>query len=395
MIEAAVAGAGMTKFGKFLDRSMKDLTAEAVNGALQSAGIDKSRLQAAVVGNSVAGLITGQEMIRGQVVLREIGIGGIPVINTENACASSSTAFHLACMYVASGMYDVVIALGMEKLYHTDKRVSFQAIGSAIDVEVEGGPGFAGEGAGENRSIFMDFYADIARRHMEKYGTTREQLARIAVKNHYHGSLNPHAQYREVYSLEDILASPTITEPLTRLMCSPIGDGAAAAIVTTPEVARQLTSKPVFVRASALVSGWDHAEDEPGVTKRVVERAYEMAGIGASDLNVIECHDAAAPGELVLYEDLGLCGPGGAGALIDSKATYLGGPIPVNPSGGLISKGHPIGATGVAQIYELFTQLRGEAGDRQVAGAKVGLAENIGGMVRGDFAAGCVHILTV
>lgn len=410
MRDVAIIGAGMTHFGKFLNRGMKDLAAEAVKGALDAAGIDKSKLEAAVVGNATAGLITGQEMIRGQVVLREIGIGGIPVINTENACASSSTAFHLAWLYVASGMYDVALAVGMEKLYHEDKRRSFQAIGTAVDVEwvqqmmarmkaskVNGGnetPAPA-EGAGENRSMFMDFYAAFARQHMAKYGTTKEQFARIAVKNHFHGSLNPHAQYREVYSLEDVLASPPVAEPLTRLMCSPIGDGAAAAVLCSAEKAKQFTSKPVYVRASVLASGADRGPGEPDIAEASAKRAYAMAGVGPEDLSVIEVHDATAPAELLVYEDLGLCAPGEGGKLIDTKATYFDGAIPVNTSGGLISKGHPIGATGVAQIYEIYTQLRGEAGDRQVRNPKVGLTENGGGMVRGDAAALSIHILSV
>jgi len=410
MRDVAIVGAGMTNFGKFLDRSMKDIAGEAVKGALDSAGIDKSKLQVAVVGNATAGLITGQEMIRGQVVLREMGIGGIPIINTENACASSSTAFHVAWMYVSSGMYDIALAVGMEKLYHEDKRKSFQAIGAAVDVEWvqqmaaqakeqqekqrADNPDVA-EGAGEKRSMFMDFYAAFARSHMAKYGTTKEQFARVAVKNHFHGSLNPHAQYREVYSLEDVLASPPVAEPLTRLMCSPIGDGAAATVLMSAEMAKQFTTKPVYVRASVLGSGFDRSPGDPDVTQTVSRKAYEMAGVSPQDLNVIECHDASAPAELVLYEELGLCAPGEGGKLIDSKATYFDGPIPVNPSGGLISKGHPIGATGVAQIYEIFTQLRGEAGDRQVKNPKVGLTENGGGMVKGDPAALAVHILTV
>ncbi len=410
MRDVAVIGAGMTNFGKFLDRSMKDIAGEAVKGALESAGIDKSKLEGAVVGNATAGLITGQEMIRGQVVLREMGIGGIPIINTENACASSSTAFHVAWMYVASGMYDVALAVGMEKLYHEDKRRSFQAIGTAVDVEwiqqmqAAANAGSNGErrdnpapeeGAGEKRSMFMDFYAAFARQHMQKYGTTKEQFARVAVKNHFHGSLNPHAQYREVYSLEDILASPPVAEPLTRLMCSPIGDGAAAVVLCAADKAKQFTSKPIYVRASVLGSGADRNPGDPDITTRVTRRAYEMAGVGPEDVGVLEVHDASAPAELVLYEELGLCAPGEGGKLIDSKATYFDGPKPVNTSGGLIAKGHPIGATGVAQIYEIWTQLRGEAGDRQVRNPKLGLTENGGGMVKGEAAALAVHIFSV
>ncbi len=407
MRDVAVIGAGMTRFGKFLDRSMKDLTREAVDGALSSAGIDKSKLEVAIVGNAAAGLITGQECIRGQVVLREMGIGGIPIINTENACASSSTAFHMAWLYVASGMHDIALAVGLEKLYHEDKRKSFAAIGAAVDVEwmqqmqatmkASKGDGESpvGEGAGQKRSMFMDFYAAYARSHMQRYGTTKEQFARVAVKNHYHGSLNPHAQYREVYTLEEILGSPLVAEPLTRLMCSPIGDGAAAAIICSAEKAKQFTIKPVNVLASCVGSGSDHGPDDPGITERVSQQAYKLAGVGPEDLSIIELHDASAPAELVLYEELGLCGPGEGGKLIDAKATYFDGPKPVNTSGGLISKGHPIGATGVSQIYEVFTQLRGEAGDRQVANPRIGLTENGGGMVKGEAAALAVHVFSV
>ncbi|MGD0947279.1 MAG: beta-ketoacyl synthase N-terminal-like domain-containing protein [Candidatus Binatia bacterium] len=407
MRDVAVIGAGMTRFGKFLERSMKDLAREAVEEALKTAGVERQALEAAVVGNAMAGLITGQECIRGQVVLREMGIGGIPVVNTENACASSATAFHLAWLYVASGMYDIALALGMEKLYHEDKKRSFQAIGSAVDVEfmqqllaaMKSQPKAEGEGKpgepGKSRSMFMDFYAIFARAHMEKYGTTKEQFARIAVKNHYNGSLNPHAQYQHACTLEEVLASPLVAEPLTRLMCSPIGDGAAAVILTSAENASRFTSKPVYVRASVLASGDDPEPGKPGITTRAARKAYEMAGLGPQDINVAEVHDASAPAELVIYEELGFCQPGEGGKLIDEGVTALTGRLPVNTSGGLLAKGHPVGATGVAQICEVFWQLRGEAGKRQVAKAKVGLTENGGGMVRNEAAALSVHILSV
>jgi acetyl-CoA acetyltransferase len=401
----------MTRFGKFIDRSLKDLGREAVEGALSQAGVEKSGIEAAVVGNAAAGLITGQECVRGQVILREMGFGDIPIINTENACASSSTAFHLAWLYVASGMCDTALALGVEKLYHEDKKRSYAAIGAAVDVELvqqiiaqmqaqaaakakeAGAP--AGSGAGQSRSMFMDIYAALARNHMQRYGTTKEQYAKVAVKNHYHGSLNPHAQYRERYSLQEILDSPLVAEPLTRLMCSPIGDGAAALIVTTAEKARQYTTKPVLVRASVVGSGKDLTPNEPTAGARMARRAYEVAGVGPEDVNVLELHDATAPAEVVIYEELGLCKLGEGGRLIEDGVTELGGKVPVNTSGGLLSKGHPIGATGAAQLCEVFWQLRGECGDRQVQGAKVALTENGGGMVRGEPAAVSVHILSV
>ncbi len=417
MRRVAVVGAGMTKFGKHMDRGLKSLGKEAVDSAMKAAGVEMPDIEAAIVGNATAGLITGQEMIRAQVILRDMGFGDIPMINTENACASSSTAFHLAWMYVASGMYDCVLALGVEKLYHEEKKRSFQAIGSAVDIEAikelmartaergrseteakkaddAGGGGKAG-GAGESRSMFMDFYAASAREHMKRHGTTAIQFAKVAVKSHANAALNPNAQYRETYTVEEILASPMVAEPLTRLMCSPIGDGAAALILVSEEKARQLTTKPVWVTASILGSGKDREKGEPGVTTRMANKAYAMAGVGPEDIDVIELHDASAPAELIEYEELGLCKVGDGGKLIEEGATEITGKIPVNPSGGLLSKGHPIGATGCAQLVEVYWQLQGECGDRQVKGgnAKVGLTQNGGGMMKGEAAAMAIHVL--
>jgi acetyl-CoA acetyltransferase len=239
----------------------------------------------------------------------------------------------------------------------------------------------------------MDIYAAGARVHLERYGTTKEQFAKVAVKNHYNGSLNPHAQYRDVYTLEEILASPPVAEPLTRLMCAPIGDGASAAVLVAADKVARYTTKPVWVRGSAIASGTDSRQ--PGIGERVAQRAYEMAGIGPEDIDVAEVHDASAPAEILIYEELGFCAVGEGGRLIDEGVTKLGGSKPVNTSGGLLAKGHPVGATGVAQLYEIFLQLRGEAGERQVEGAKVGLTENGGGMVRNEAAAASVHILSL
>jgi acetyl-CoA acetyltransferase len=408
MRNVAIVGAGMTRFGKHLDRGLKDIGREAVEAAEKSAGVGHEDIEVAVVGNSMAGIVTGQESIRGQVILREMGFGGIPIINTENACASSATAFHVAWLYVASGMYDCALALGVEKLYHEDKKVSFAAIGSAVDIEAmreaakeaeqsrsASEARQVSEGAGEKRSMFMDFYAAGARRHMEKYGTTKEQYAKVSVKNHLHGSLNPHAQYQDTCTVEDVMLSPLVVEPLTRLMCSPIGDGAAATIICSEEKARQFTAKPVWVKASVLTSGTDLEPGEPNATTRASRSAYEIAGIGPEDLDVLEVHDASAPAEIMIYEELGLCGEGEGGKLIDKGTTQLGGRTPVNTSGGLLAKGHPVGATGVAQIAEVYWQLKGEAGPRQVEGAKVGLTENGGGAIRGEPAAMSVHVLSV
>jgi acetyl-CoA acetyltransferase len=391
-----------------METGLKALGREALLAALADAGIDKDAIEAAFVGNAMAGLVTGQECIRGQVVLRSAGIGAIPVINVENACASASTALHQASAMVSAGIYDTVLALGVEKLYHPDKRRSFAAIGSAVDMEEIGaimealkksaqsqGAKKASSGAGEKRSMFMDFYAIMARRHMQQYGTTARQFAAVAAKNSYHGSLNQKAQFQQALSVDEVLAEPMIAEPLTRPMCSPIGDGAAAAVIVSERKAREIgVSKPVYVSACVLRSGWDHGPDEEGTVDRCVREAYEKSGVGPEDLDVIEAHDATAPAELMYYEEFGLCKPGEGGPLVDSGATKIGGRIPVNPSGGLLRKGHPVGASGLAQITELVEQLRGQSGRRQVEGARSAMAQNGGGQIGVDAAAMCVTILT-
>ncbi len=406
-MNAVVAGVGMTTFGKHFDMGLKALGAEAVRAALGDAGIDAKDLEAAWVGNAAAGLITGQESIRGQVILRSIDIGKIPVVNVENACASASTAFQQATAMVSAGLYDVVLALGVEKLYHADKKRSFAAFTGAVDVEAlqgilqslqkgaaDTGAKSASSGAGESRSMFMDIYAATARNHMKRYGTTVRQFAGVSAKNSEHGSQNARAQFRDVLSVDDVLAAPMIAEPLTRPMCSPIGDGAAAVVIMSERKAREFGIRnPIRVASSVLRSGWDHGVDDPGTVELTSRDAYEDAGIGPNELSVIECHDASAPAEVLAYESLGLCGKGEGGRLIDEGATRLGGRIPVNTSGGLLRKGHPVGATGLAQIVELTEQLQGRSGARQVAGARVALAHNGGGNIGTDAAAMCVTIL--
>lgn len=407
-LDAIVAGVGMTPFGKHLDTGLKALGAQAVEQALADAGVEPGAIEAAWVGNAAAGLVTGQECIRGQVILRSIGLGKLPVVNVENACASASTALHQAAAMVSAGLYDVVLALGVEKLYHEDKRKSFAAFSGAVDVEAmqeilkrlqeraqQSGAKSGASGAGEKRSMFMDIYAAAARAHMAQYGTTVEQFAGVSAKNSYHGSMNPRAQFREALTVEEVLAAPTIAEPLTRPMCSPIGDGAAAVVLVSPARARALgIQRPVRVVSSVLRSGWDHAYGEEGAGELCAREAYEEAGLGPEDLSVVELHDASAPAEIMAYEYLGLCPRGDGGKLIDEGATRLGGRLPVNTSGGLLRKGHPVGATGIAQVVELTEQLQDRSGERQVAGARIGLAQNGGGNIGSDVAAMCVTILS-
>lgn len=380
MTRATIVGAGMTRFGKFPDRTVRSLAEDAAHAALTDAGVTASDVQRVFFGNAVSGLITGQEMIRGQIALRDLGLGPVPVVNVENACASGSSAVHQAVAAIEAGQSDLVLVVGAEKLTHEDKRRSFEAIGTAVDLErleqLERDLYGDEPAADGDRSFFMDVYADMAKRYMDRSGATEADFAAVAVKSHDHAATNPIAQYRDAVTVEQVLSSRHISGPLTLLMCSPIGDGAAALLLASEERAEQMRADAVKVAASVLVSGLGTDDDPAGIGAR---QAYEQAGLGPDDVDVVEVHDAAAPAELIMYEELGLCGPGEGPKLLASNETRIGGRVPVNPSGGLISKGHPVGATGVAQLVELTEQLRGRCGERQVEGARVALAENGGG----------------
>lgn len=405
---AYIAGTGMTQFGKFLDRGLKSLAAEAIEAALLDAGLDKSQIQAAYTGNAAGGVITGQVLIPGEVVLRGVGIGKIPVINVENACATSATAFQQAATMITAGLYDIVLVVGFEKLHSIDKQRTFSVFHGAVDVEsiddvmhrlrrhADAGEAQAdADAAGSRRSLFMDVYAAMARDYMATSGATARHFAMVAAKNSLHGSLNPKAQYRDVLTVEQVLSAQRIVDPLTLPMCSPIGDGAAALVLVSEKMARRMgRGNLVRVRSSVLTTGWDYADDEPvHVAEYAAQQAYAAAEVGPSEIDVIELHDAAAPAEIIYYEYLGLADPGEGVALLESGATRLGGRIPVNTSGGLLRKGHPIGATGCAQLVELADQLRGRCGPRQVAGARTALAENGGGWIGDDPAVVVVSIL--
>ncbi len=397
MRKVMIAGVGMTPFSIYKDRSTRSLAEEAIQEAVQDAGSSVHDIGAVYFGNAVGGLITGQESIRGQVAVRNTGLldRGIPVFNIENACASGSTAVNLAWLAVASGQHEAVLAVGAEKMSHENKAITFKALESAVDQEsldeIKAQIGSAG--AGQTQSMFMDIYSAMTRKYMEKSGATPEDFARIAVKSHQAGKLNPKAQFRHEVTLEEVMQSRLISDPIRLLMCSPIGDGAAALLICSEEYAKKTGADAVQIAASVVVSGSADGSLEPA-TVRAVRQAYEMAGVGPNDLDVVEVHDAAAPAEIIEYEELGLCGEGEGPAFLASGATMIGGRVPVNPSGGLISKGHPVGATGCAQLVELADQLRGRCGGRQKQGAKVALAENGGGFLGPDPAATTITILT-
>jgi acetyl-CoA acyltransferase len=412
MREAYVIGVGMTRFAKFLDRSVKDLTREAMENVLADANISKEDLQAAWFSNSNWGNYSGQHSIRGQVALRPLGIMGLPITNVENACAGGATAFHLAWLGVASGLYDCCLAVGTEKMYQEDKVKMFKSFWSGIDVEnIESHmatlknavasiklkiPGDDQEGAGKNRSAFMDIYAAASRGHMARYGTTQRQLAMISSKNHFHSSLNSYAQFQKDMSVEEVLAARLVAWPLTVPMCAPVGDGSAAAVLCSADFLKRLKSpRPVKVLASVLGSGTDRGplEDDRDIAVRLSRKAYEIAGAGPEEMDLAEVHDATAFGELHQTEALGFCRPGEGGPFAESGGTRLGGKIPINTSGGLESRGHPIGASGLGQINELVTQLRHEAGSRQVENCRLALAENGGGNLAFEEAAMGLHIL--
>jgi acetyl-CoA acetyltransferase len=415
MYRVKIIGGAMTKFGRHIDRNLKSLVAEVVNGALKDAGVTKEQLGGVWVGNASQGILDGQESIRGQVVMRAMGIGGIPVINVENACASSATALHGARACVALGEMDVALVVGMEKMYFEDRSKVLPAFMGCMDIEIlpQLMQEFAEQeekikreqetkGGGEKkksgqRSVFMDFYAGLARDHMKKYGTTQRQLAVISSKNHYLSSMNPLAQYQNTFTVEEVLEAPEVAWPLTRPMCSPIGDGAAAVIICSEEFARKIgVSHSVEVAACLLASGEDpEKEKDISTLARLAKSAYERAGIGPEEIDIAEVHDATAFGELQATEELGFCPLGEGGVFAEAGHSTLGGKLPINVSGGLESQGHPIGATGVRQLVELYWHLvgGGRAGKRQVEGARVGLAHNSGGTVNGTEGALSVTIL--
>lgn len=375
-----VVGAGMTQFGKWPQRSPDDLGREAVLAALRDSGVDPRRVQAAYCGHVFQGMAVGQR------VMAQVGLAGIPVTNVENVCSSGATAIREAYLAIRAGEYEVVLALGVESL---TGRFRGALTPDPDDLEALHG------------MTMPAIYAMRARKHMETYGTTTDQLALISVKNKRNAALNPYAQFTKPVTLEEVRASRPIAEPLRLLECSPVSDGAAAVVLMSARAARRLGARaPVHLAASALFSG----AYDPGLTDmafepltwRTAQAAYERAGIGPQDVAFAEVHDCFSAAEVLRVEGLGLVPRGEYPRFVEAGHADIGGKLPINPSGGLLGKGHPLGATGVAQVVELVRQLRGEAGPRQIEGAKVGLAHCRGGKAAGIEGAACtVNILTV
>lgn len=379
MSDVYIVGIDMIRFGRYPDRTVPSLAAEAALLALDDCGLTIKDMQALYSGNlgQAAGMV-------GQRMLAEIGQTGIPVTNVANACATGATAFRDAWMSIKAGVYDIVLAVGVEQM------------GKGLLGGGAGGPSPEGLiGSGTMPAMF----SHIGMEHARKYGTTFDQFARVSVKNHWHSTMNPKSMYRKETPLQEVMAAEMIAWPNTKLMCSVNVDGSAAAVLVSERKMKQLglQSRAVKVRASEMSSN-PFAErqmampDFSGATRVAARNAYEQAGIGPDDVNLIELHDCFATAEIVHYENLGICADGDAGKLINDGTTQLGGRVPVNVSGGLLSKGHPLGATGIANLYEVSTHLRGEAGDRQVEGARIGLTHVVGGGP-GMGTACAVHVL--
>jgi len=410
MDDIFIVGVGMTQFGRLLDRTVYDMVGEAVGLALTDAGCAPADIGSVYYSNATAGTLQSQTSIPGPIAMRRCGIEGVPVFSVENACASGSSAVNLAIQSIRAGSCDIALAVGVEKMNVPDKAKMFAVFDGGWDVSTveenkatllalgEGVVPPPGTDSDRPYSVFMDVYAALTRNHMRRYGTTQRQIAAVAAKNHRHSVHNPLSQFREDYSIEQVLAAPPITYPLTLPMCSPISDGAAAVVLCNSEGLQRLNGvggRAVKVLASVIQTGVTRTADEPdkAIGRLAAVKAYEQAGVAPGDVDVAEVHDATAFGEIVNAESLMLAPLGEGGVAAERGDFTIGGRLPINTSGGLESKGHPIGATGIGQIHELVTQLRGEAGPRQVEGARIAIQENGGGLYGIEEAVVAVHIL--
>ncbi|MCK4335327.1 MAG: thiolase domain-containing protein [Candidatus Aenigmarchaeota archaeon] len=380
----AIIGIGITKFGEHWNLGLKELAVQAGTKAVEDAGISGEDIQLVVGGNMSSGLFTGQEHEAG-LLADYLGLNPIPAIRTEGACSSGGLAMRVGCLAVASGMYNFVAVGGVEKMTDVYGPQATTALSGAMDYETEAYFG----------ATFPGIYALIARRHMHEYGTTRKQLSLIAVKNHRNALHNPYAQYRKKITIGDVEKSMMVADPLRLLDCSPITDGAATVILAPADLARKYTDTPIYVRASAQASDTLSLFSRRSITTLdatvyAAKEAYRQARLSPKDIDFAEVHDCFTIAEICAYEDLGFTEKGKGGKLIEEGETEMGGKIPVNASGGLKAKGHPVGATGIAQIVEIVKQLKGEAEKRQVKNAELGLAHNVGG----SGATATVHILS-
>lgn len=379
MREVVILGGGMSTFGKLPEKTVTELGFEAAREAIKNAGVKPQNIEFVCCSNLYS------QFVLGEAIASKIGVTGVEVVNVENACAGGATAVREAWLRITHGLCDIALVIGTESM--TTSPVAGKLIPPAKD-DLEGQMGLT----------MPAYFALIARRHMERFGTTIEHFAMVSVKNHRHATLNPFSQYRKELTMEEVICSRMICDPITLLQCCPNTDGAAALVLCAAEVAPRYTSRPVFIAASVLKMGdYQYRRADlafSDLTFHTAKEAYEMAGCAPEDLDVVELHDAFAPAEICHYEELGLCAKGEGGRLVEEGVTSLGGKIPVNPSGGLLSQGHPLSATGVRQLVEIMWHLKGQAGKRQVPECKLGLAHVMGGAVTGIETGVCaVHIL--
>jgi acetyl-CoA acetyltransferase len=385
---AAILGVGLTPFGRFQDRTLSQLAGEAIAGALQDAGIGQHEVDMAFVANSMASVTTGQVAVVGQAILRPLGFSSIPVYNIDNACAGSSSALDLAVHAVEAGRAEVVLVVGVEKLFGPAKSDSFRALNGAVDTDYLQS---AGIDAGSQSVFVTSIYPKRLAHYRDRYGLEARTLAEIAVKNRHNAGLNPIAQYRKPLSVDEVLAARVVVAPLTVLMCAPISDGASAVVVMSARRARSRESRPVWILGIAVGMGAPPGHES--VIAGTARRAFREAEIEPAAIDIAEVHDSIAFNELLAYEELGLCAPGEGARFEQSGASTLSGKVPVNTSGGLESRGHPVAATGLAQIVELVQQIRNDAGERQVQDVRIAVAENAGGFTIDDTAAVAVTVL--
>lgn len=385
MNRVMIAGVGMTHFGKHLGRGVRQLAVEAIDEALDDAGADAADIERVYFGNAVAGIVTQQEMIRGQVALRRHALRGAAIINVENACASGGSAVSIGYEAIVSGAAEAVMVIGAEQLNHVDRSRPFNALRGSTDIE---DIGEAEPGQISENSLLMDFYAEVAQNYLDTYRALPEDFARVAVKNRKNAAHNPKAHLRKPQTLDEVLAARMIVSPLTLPMCSPTTDGGAALLLCSERYAKSKGSDAVELVTTRIASG-THGDPVSAAAKAV----YQATGLSPNDFDLMELHDAAAPAELMQYAEVGLCDEGEGHLLVREGVTDIGGRMPVNTSGGLLSRGHPLGATGCAQLVELVTQLRGRAIGRQVEGARQALAVNGGGWLDGSYALAVASIL--
>ena len=402
----------MTRFGNLKECSLEQIAREAISLALTDAGCEQNVIETAFYGGATNSYLQGQTFIPGQILLHKIGIEGMPVFNIENACTSGTSAFHLAIQSISAGASDVALVFAAEKMNIPDKKRMFSLFDGGWDVTnieenmkkmlapAEGFEVPDGWESDRPYSVFMKLYAAICRSHMIKYGTTQRQIAAVSAKNHTHSVHNPLSQFQKAYTIDEVLAAPPITYPLTLPMCAPISDGAAAVVLCNEAGMKRMNGdrkRAIRVLASQTRSATSRGADQPELhcERIAASKAYEQAGLGPEDIDVAEVHDATAMAEILHVENLRFVPEGEGGPAMEKGDFTIGGRLPVNPSGGLQSKGHPIGATGLGQIHELVTQLRGEADARQVDDARIAVQENSGGSIELEEAAVVVNILAV